>query len=187
MREIRTSGSEGGGTGSSTSSSYPYRVILGISRGRDGWVRTRIHAPAGCEGRTTQRRRSMQPSGARTGSSGCPEHEVRDNPVGDEVCRRRDANQPRVSCPSARRRPVVCRTSAAQRFGAAVVSGLLNDISIHGNLSFESNSPLISRVRPRPRHWLLPGLADLSAIEVRDSIPDALRRGDSGCLRAGIR
>ena len=40
MREIRLSGSEGGGTGNSTGSSYPYPQVAGFSvgggRGRDG-------------------------------------------------------------------------------------------------------------------------------------------------------
>jgi len=54
MREIRTSGSEGGGTGSSTSSSYPYPVArrtLSATNADvtcDGWdVRERT-AHCGC-------------------------------------------------------------------------------------------------------------------------------------------
>ena len=44
MREIRLSGSEGGGTGNSTGPPYPYPqvtdVLVGAGRARDGgWVR----------------------------------------------------------------------------------------------------------------------------------------------------
>ena len=52
MREIRTSGSEGGGTGSSTSSSYPYRPFPPLRTRLAPPSSARIMAASGrCAGR----------------------------------------------------------------------------------------------------------------------------------------
>ena len=44
MREIRTSGSEGGGTGNSTSSSYPYQTTISLVCDVTGTSKTRNYA-----------------------------------------------------------------------------------------------------------------------------------------------
>jgi len=68
MREIRTSGSEGGGAGNSTGSSYPYRA--GAHKGRPGHIpRTAgsgAHEPPTRRHRTTRAPRSPRTTTAST-------------------------------------------------------------------------------------------------------------------------